>query len=465
MSKRFALKVGLISFLMLMLMIPLTMIEGVVGERSSYRDEARQSIAHSWTGAQKLLGPVLVVPYEEKYLESVWDENLKKYRREPRTRSEKLYVLPQTLEVDGNVVSEERKRGLYAIPVYTAALNLKGHFDNSRVVERQKSASGEIRWKSAYVALLVSDLRGVVAQPVLNWNSESAHFASGARIASGQGMNAEVGVLSATAPAQYSFQLSLELHGMETLEFAPVGDSTRVSLHSDWPHPSFIGRYLPAERHISANEFGADWKISSFSSDMSGLARDCETGLCAGFEANTFGVSLMNSVDIYQQTQRSVKYALLFIALSFVAFFLFEVMKNLRLHAMQYLLVGMVLTVFYLLLISLSEHIAFGWAYLIAASASTSLLGAYLSAILKSVMRSALFSGAFAILYGMLYLILLSEDNALLMGSILIFGTLALVMLVTRHVDWYRVSDQIAQDAVVKSGKEPKYRVEANPVA
>lgn len=462
MSKRFAQKVGLIFLLILTLMIPLTMIEGVVAERSSYREQARQSITHSWTGAQKLLGPVLVVPYTQKYQKEVWDENLKKYRRETRTRSDALYILPETLEIGGQVVSEERKRGLYSIPVYSAALDLNGRFDNSRIVELQKS-SKSIRLKSAYVALLVSDLRGVVAQPVLDWNGSSAAFDSGARIGSGQGMHADVGKLDATAAAEYGFALSLELHGMETLQFAPVGGTTRVSLFSDWPHPSFTGRYLPAERNISESQFTADWRISSFSSDMPGLIQSCENGNCAPFEANTFGVSLMNPVDIYQQAERSVKYALLFIGLSFVAFFLFEVMKNLRLHAMQYLLVGMVLTVFYLLLISLSEHMAFGWAYLAAAAASSSLLGVYLSAILKSIMRSALFTGAFALLYGMLYLILLSEDNALLMGSMLIFGTLALVMVVTRHVDWFRVSEKIARDAVVKPAEEVTPRMEVNP--
>ena len=191
--------------------------------------------------------------------------------------------------------------------------------------------------------------------------------------------------------------------------------------------------------------------MSSFSSDMPRLVEMCKKGSCKDFVENTFGVSLINTVDIYQKTDRSVKYAILFISLTFIVFFLFEVMKNLRLHPMQYLLVGMALTFFYLLLISLSEHIKFINAYMISTLASVIVISIYISAVLKSRIRAAGFAVMLSLLYGMLYVILVSEDNALLMGSVLFFSILALVMMVTRKLDWYKVTDDLANQSVLKN--------------
>lgn len=449
MNKRFVFKIVTIFLLMILLMIPLTMIEDVVSERSYFRDQASDSIAESWTGAQKVLGPVLVVPYTEQYEEKVWDENLKGYKEEMRTEAKQLFILPEMVKIGGGLRSEERTRGLYTVPVYTADLSVAGVFSNERILKTATESKHDLTWEKAYLTIVVSDTRGVVTQPKLNWAGSEVIFMSGSGIAEqGNGMHADLGLLETSANQEYAFDFAVTLHGMETLEFAPVGNSTSVALKADWPHPSFIGRYLPEQREISDTAFTADWKISSFSSDMPRLMDKCRQGNCNPFMANTFGVSLVNPVDIYQQTERSVKYALLFIILTFVAFFLFEVMKELRLHPMQYLLVGMALTVFYLLLISLSEHVDFAWAYLGAALASSVLVGVYISAVLHSAKRAMAFTGVLWLLYAMLYAILRSEDNALLMGSLLLFGVLALVMMVTRKLDWYQISDQMARQGL-----------------
>lgn len=460
MKNKFFIKLLVIGSLMLGLMIPLAMIEGVVSERSAYRHQAKSSIAASWTGEQKFLGPLLVVPFSEKQSRKVWDKNLEDYRQEVYYLDRRLLILPEALEIDADVATEERSRGIYAIPVYNSALAVRGAFDNRKVLELLKQDDITIAWNEAFVSLIVSDIRGIVMQPLLNWDDKSLEFVSGSGLDQhGNGMRAKVTGLKNTEPVSHIFSFDVHLHGMESLQFSPVGKSTRVNVRSDWLHPSFIGRYLPGERNIDPQGFNASWQVSSFSSDMERVAVMCQQGNCDNYINNTFGVSLLQSVDIYQQAERSVKYAILFISLTFVAFFLFEVMKSLRLHPMQYLLVGCALSVFYLLLVSLSEHIDFGQAYLVASLANAGLIGLYISAVLESRLRAAVFTGLLLLLYSMLYVILCSEDNALLMGSLLIFAILALLMVITRKLDWYRVAEQLASQAATIGGRPGDDRV------
>ncbi|HEY0634802.1 MAG TPA: cell envelope integrity protein CreD [Gammaproteobacteria bacterium] len=449
MGKLLNFKVMMIASLILLLMIPLLMIRGVISERTLYRDQARQDIAQSWTGAQKLLGPLLVVPYSEEETRSLWDENLKSYKEETYISRSHLYLLPDQLSVNAKVATENRSRGLYSLPVYTSEMRLEGVFDTKPLVELAARKGGRITIGNAYLAVVVDDIRGVVVQPELNWRGVTTRFVSGSAIDNMEsGMHAMVGKLSGDVVERHPFLFDMSMHGMETIEFSPVGNSTEVTMEAAWPHPSFIGRYLPAERTIERSSFNAQWRVSSFSSDMPRIVSECAQGNCQEFSANTFGVSLVNPVDIYQQTERAVKYALLFVLLTFVAFFLFEVMKQLRLHPMQYLLVGAALVLFYLLLVSLSEHVAFHWAYLSAALSSTLLIGIYVSGVLASAARGMAITGGLALLYTMLYVILRSEDNALLMGSLLIFAVLAGVMVVTRRFDWYRIGNHGAENSV-----------------
>lgn len=443
MGKLLNYKLLIIASLMLILMIPLTMISGVISERTSYRDQARQGIAESWTGAQKLLGPLLVIPYSETKTRSVWDENLKRYREESYTSRDSLYILPDQLTIKAKMDTENRSRGLYSIPVYTSEMNVEGVFDTKPLVELVARKGGRINVGTAFLSVVVNDIRGVVVQPQLSWRGEVVRFVSGSEIQNLEsGMHAKVGKLSSDIAQRHPFMFDMSMHGMETIEFSPVGNSTLVTMEAAWPHPSFTGRYLPAERTIDGGMFNATWRVSSFSSDMPRIIAECAEGNCQEFNANTFGVSLVNPVDLYQQTERAVKYAILFISLTFVAFFLFEVMKQLRLHPMQYLLVGAALTVFYLLLVSLSEHIAFHWAYLTAALSSTLLITVYVSGVLASWGRGLGLGSGLLMLYAMLYAILRSEDNALLMGSLLIFAVLGGVMLITRKFDWHRLGSQ-----------------------
>jgi len=443
-------KLIVVSFLVLMLLIPLTMIEGVVKERSNYRKEARHSIAESWTGEQKVVGPLLVVPYKEFYKKKVWDEKLKVYQYETHHWDRVLYLAPDELTVQVDVASDERTRGIYTLPVYTSDLTFSGHFNNKRLLDTLEQTQHQIEWQPAHLSVVVDDVRGVVEQPLLQWQDKSVEFNSGAQLGKlDTGMHATLGKLNIKTE-QMAFNFRMVLRGMERLQFSPLGKNTSVAMTADWPHPSFIGRYLPGERTIDAQGFSAKWNISSFSSGMPQLIEDCEQGGCGALMRDTFGVYLFNSVDVYQQSERAVKYAMLFIGLSFVVFFLFEVLKGLRLHPLQYLLVGLGLSVFYLLLISLSEHISFAMAYLSASLASTAVIGFYISGVLRSARHGVTITAGLLVLYAMLFGILRSEDNALLMGSLLLFSVLSIVMAVTRRVDWYAVSESMAARAVLK---------------
>ena len=452
MNKKFTVKIAVIGFLMLVLLIPLNMIEGVVSERSNFRDHASRSIAQSWTGKQKIIGPILVVPYVQYYKKRDWDKNLKAYQETKYSRTKQLYILPEKLLINGEIITENRKRGLYNVPVYSTDLDIKGQFNNKAVIKVSRKYGRNIKWKKSYLSVIVSDIRGISEQPELHWNYKKYAFASGSAFdQEGNGMHANLYKITSAKETHYPFSFRVNIKGMESIQFSAIGKSTAVNIKANWPHPSFIGRYLPSSRTITDKNFDARWKLSSFSSDMPRLIKNCQKNDCRSFLNNTFGVELMNSVDIYHKTERSVKYAILFISLAFITFFLFEIMKNLRLHPMQYLLVGLSLSFFYLLLISLSEHMAFVYAYSIATSASVITLGVYISAVLKSMKLGIGFTAMISLLYMMLYAILVSEDNALLMGSLLFFSILSLVMFVTRKLDWYEVTDKLTNQSILKT--------------
>ncbi len=440
MQKALFIKLALISGLIVMLMIPIGLIDGVVRDRTDYRHQARADIERSWTGPQRVIGPLLVLPFREETQREVWDEALQRNRTVTQRETHHLLVLPETLHINGDIRTEERRRGLYKVPVYTSNLQVSGRFSNRQARQLEQDANGTITWDTPYVTVLINDLRGVIKQPQLTWEGEQHAFESGSGLDTvALGMHAALPAIDHQLEGEFTFDFDFVLRGMETLGFAPLGRDTQVQLDSPWPHPSFTGRYLPSAYEVSGQGFQAQWLASSFSSGMADLARHCSEGQCGPLLENTFGVSLLNTVDIYQQSERSLKYGVLFLTLTFAFFFLYEVMKRLAVHPVQYLLVGLALSIFYLLLVSLSEHMAFAVAYASAAGACSTLLGVYVGAILANPRSGGIFFGAMALLYGVLYFILQSEDNALLMGSLLLFCILATAMMATRKLDWYSV--------------------------
>jgi len=444
MQKTLLWKVGLIGLVALLLQIPVEMIRGLVVERKQARDGVIADIARGSSDAQRIVGPVLYVPWTRRSAESTTttDES----GRSRTTSKEKIErgqvaLLPATLSMDGKIELQQKHRGIYKAHLYTLAATLRGTFvvpPGFGVAE----GPGSLEWGPARLVLGIQDTRGIRDRVQMEWDGAQPALFPGGVEAAGvpNGIHADLGFLPARkAPATHEFRIALSLLGTERLDIVPVGATTSVSLGSAWPHPSFTGRILPdAGTQISREGFAASWRTSHFATNLAQLHQRCvQSRQCEAFNQHSLAVSFIEPVDLYQTVERSVKYGCLFIGLTFAAFFLFEILKRLAIHPIQYGLVGIALAIFFLLLISLSEHLGFAPAYAIAAGACVTLLGYYVGHVMKSLRRGAAFAAALASLYGLLYVLLRSEDHALLMGSILVFAALAATMVATRRVDWY----------------------------
>lgn len=439
MNRNLLFKLGAIALLIVLLLIPLLMIHGVITDRQQLRDDVLQDIARSSSYSQRLNGPVLVVPYRKTVREWKLNEKLNERYEETREVRGHLYFLPEQFALDGQVQTEVRARGIYQARLFHADSRISGRF----VLPEQWGITenfADYRFDPAYLAVGISDIRGIENALKLELGSQQLAFSPGTQVAwLGEGVHVVLPEQDSKKPAPFDFAFDLRLQGTEQLQVVPVGKTSQVKLASNWPHPSFIGNFLPTQREVTAQGFSANWQTTFFSTNLEEALRGClaERG-CDDFNSRSFGVSFIDPVDQYLKSDRAIKYALLFIALTFAGFFLFEVLKSLAVHPIQYALVGVALAFFYLLLLSLSEHIGFGPAYLISAAACVLLIGFYVCHVLRSVAHGLGFSAGLA-LYGLLYGLLSAEDYALLMGSLLLFGLLGTVMVLTRKLDWYGV--------------------------
>lgn len=442
MQKKLVLKIVVIAALILFLLIPLSMIGGVIQERSGYRYQVEQDIANTWTGSQLVIGPILSVPYEIKYEEKLWDKKREEYQIKEKTRWEMAHFISQRLSIDGDITTEMRSRGIYGVPVYTSHFTVEGDFSAHTLEEFRKEARGFIKWGKPRFSLTIQDVRGIGANPRLVWNDEIASFDPGSSIPNlPEGIHA---LLPAPeADGHLRFVLELELRGSRSLQIAPISKDATTQLRSSWPHPKFSGRFLPVEREVTPQGFDARWQTSSFSTSVEQRLQACLEGDCSSLSATSFGVHFIETVDIYQKVTRAAKYGILFILLTFVAFFLTETLINTPLHPVQYVLVGFALSIFYLLLISLSEHFGFAAAYGIATLSCALLIGVYLTGVLGKATQGFGYASGITLLYAMLFVILRSEDFALLMGTLLLFTMLAAVMLMTRRINWYEIGEKI----------------------
>jgi len=445
MNRNLFFKLGAVALLILLLLIPLLMIHGVITDRQQQRDEVLQDIARSSSYSQRLAGPVLVVPYRKTVREWKLNEKLNKRYEETREVRGRLYFLPEHFELDGQVQTELRSRGIYQARLFHADNRISGRF----VLPEQlgiRENFGDYQFDQGFLAVGISDIRGIENALKLELGSQRLEFAPGTQVGwLGEGVHVMLPAQDSKKPAPLDFAFDLRLQGTEQLQVVPVGKTSEVKLASNWPHPSFIGNFLPARREVSDAGFTANWQTSFFSTNLEEALRGCLSDRsCDDFNGRSFGVNFIDPVDQYLKSDRAIKYALLFVALTFGGFFLFEVLKNLAVHPIQYALVGVALAFFYLLLLSLSEHIGFALAYLVSASACVLLIGFYVCHVLRSLAHGLGFSAGLAALYGLLYGLLSAEDYALLMGSLLLFGLLGTVMVLTRKLDWYGVGKRKA---------------------
>ena len=425
-------KVLLIGILSVVLLVPLLMIESVVTEREQRRSETESEIIQSWGGRQTLAGPFLTVPYISRSR----DANGK-----PVETVLAAHFLPQLLAVDGSLIPETRSRGMYQVTVYGARLSFRGTFTHPDF-SGYRVGPADILWDQAFVSLELPDMRSLQEKVPLEWGKGRLEFHSGkGSIGMFPGeIRAEVPVPAGGSAAREAvdipFSFGLALHGGDSISFLPLGDETRVHLHSPWPSPHFSGSYLPERRTLASGGFDAEWRVISMARPYPQRWSDGEVEPQV-LAASGFGVGLMTPVDTYLKVTRALKYGILFLVLPFCTLFLFEVFSFNKVHPLAYLLVGLADAVFYLLLLSLAEHVSFGIAYAIASSACAGLVTAYAVAVMKSAVGAVMLP-VLAAAYGFLALVLSSEDNALLLGAVGLFLLLATVMFLTRRVDWYK---------------------------
>lgn len=422
-------RVLLIGFLIILLHIPVGMIDSTVTEREMTSGSAGEEITSKWGLEQTLSGPSILIPYVKSWEETLKDGSKKIHRDERYAK-----FLPGTLKVKCRVDSEVRYRGIFTVPVYSASLDFSGEFE-APDFSGWSIGSDEILWDRAVLSVGVADARAITTQMSVNLNGRVFDFLPGVADPSqpgAGGIHVEAGAgLKSGGP----FGFTMQINGSKSLFLTPLGKTTSVSIESDWPDPSFQGAWLPAEREVTGSGFKASWSIPFLGRNFPQRWRLGDVDRSSVDNA-LFGVRLIQPVDLYRMASRSVKYAVLFIVMTFLALWLFEVLGSARIHSIQYLMVGSALCVFYLLELSLAEHIGFGRAYLAAAAAVVLMLTGYSGAILGAWKRAFAMMAVISGLYGYLYILLSNQDYALLVGAIGLFVTLGAVMFLTRRVDW-----------------------------
>ena len=473
MNKMLVLKALIISGLTAVLLIALLLVNQVISSREAYRDEATQSIAESYAGPQTFVGPVLVEPYTQVVEDSEVQTD-GKTKVTTSTREANKVTFPTKFAMDGTMTPSERRHGLYKTAVYVLETKLHATIDVP-----DAAVEGKVTYKEPYLALELSDVRGIVGLPVVTVNGSVLPMRQGGAVhgaveqltdeslmadrgasavaltpvpAASGGWQSNLQVrLPGAAPgkkAHYDVDITMQIAGTQKLSIGPVGDLNDIALNSTWASPLFAGRFLPRAPEVGPKGFRATWSLSS-------LAAATQQQIATGSnDVDALNVSLLTPIDPYKLSDRATKYGILFVVLTFGGFFLFEMMRQLPIHPVQYLLVGLDLVIFFLLLISFSEHMAFGQAYLVASAASIGLLTFYLSYVLRGLTRGLGFGGLLVLLYAAVYGLLISEDNALVLGSMMLFLLLAVVMVLTRKVDWYRGSAELMK---VKAANEREF--------
>ncbi len=429
-----------IGFLILLLLIPTFMIQSLISEREGRKTEVVREVSSKWGNSQQLIGPILRIPFYEISQTEITNAAGKKETEKTKTL-DYAYFLPNQLVINGLVNPEKRSRGIYEIVVYSSKMRFEGDFTGISF-DQFKVSPENILWKDASILLTLSDFRGIEEDIELDWNGNKSAFSSGVKLPFDEQSNNYLSgistpvVINDEGKGKYTFRFETNLKGSESLNFIPVGKTTNVTLKSNWPNPSFVGSFLPDKRTISTNGFSASWKVLHLNRDFpqqwSGVTP-------TSLNQSSFGVNLITPNDSYQQSSRSVKYAILIIALTFMAFFFIEILNQKRVHPFNYILIGLALCIFYTLLISISEFLSFNISYFLASLMTIGLVFLYSKSIFQNTRLAGMVSLIMLTLYGFIFVIIQLEDTALLIGSIGLFLILAITMYISRKIDWANV--------------------------
>ena len=417
--------------LILLLLIPASMVKSLIRERDCRKQGVINEINHKWGRAQTLIGPVITVPYLT-YIEGK--------KGKTTTVTKYLHILPDAVDIKSRITPEIRYRGIYEAVLYNTVLSIDGHFPPIPVRELRIDPAN-IVWSGAFISVGITDMRGIKESIHAIFDGHELSMEPGLETAEVIKTGVSAGIQLDAIRNSRQFHFDMNLNGSRQIHFSPVGKVTTVTAHSEWGDPSFDGAFLPVERSISEEGFSAKWKVLH-------LNRNYPQAWKGGGQElgrSTFGVTLFSPVDVYQKAMRTAKYALMFIVFTFMAFYISEVLNKLRVHPVQYLLIGLGIIIFYSLLLSISEQLNFGAAYLISAAAVIGLITGYAKAILKNRYVTLMVGGILVILYAYLYILLQLEDYALLMGSAGLFGVLSAIMYLTRKLDWYAINQASAK--------------------
>lgn len=415
----------IVGFLIIVLLIPAALIQDLVRERQERQEQVIAEVSSKWANGQKITGPFLVVPY----VTTQTDEKGKTY-----SVKHNAYFLPEQLSINGKLEPEIRKRSIYKVVLYKSDLQISGHFAPLNFTALGIDPS-TVQWNDVHFCVGLSDNRGIAEQLQLNFRDQSVEMNPDLPVnaVTTTGANALLSQSSLAEAGNHSFNLKLKLNGSERLFFTPVGKQTQVQLQSTYNNASFTGNFLPRNSANNEKGFNAQWNISHFTRNIPQSWKDDK----ADIDSSAFGVELLQGIDSYSKTMRTVKYSLLFVALTFCLFFFIEVLQKRNVHPLQYVLVGFALCVFYTLLLSISEYTGFVMAYIIASLATIGLITAYIQSVFGKMGITAVFFAFLAALYGMIYVLIQLQDGSLLYGSIGLFVILALVMYFSRKIDWY----------------------------
>ncbi len=425
-----------IAVLTLLLLIPASMIESIIYEREITRDRVIREVSSKWANEQMLSGPILSIPYLVTQIIREKDDEKNTYKERKEVVKKYAHFLPSELRIEGSVSPEVRYRSIYEVVVYSSELKLSGTFQKPDF-SIWKIRESQILYDETTLSFGISDMRGI--NKLINFRFNDSTFEAGPGIPSrdvlSSGVSAMIGKIDS---GENTFEFTLDVNGSQSLNFIPVGKETTVQLTSDWKDPSFAGAFLPDERTISKQGFEASWNILALNRTYPQQWLENQYPVIN----SKFGVDLIFAVDLYQKSERSVKYAIIFLSLTFLIFILSEITQKKRVHPIQYFLIGLALCVFYSLLISFAEHIGLDWAFLVASVAVIGLISAYSAQIFRNMKDTLLVSLELVLLYVFLYTILQMEAYSLLIGSIGLFAVIALTMFLSRKINWYGSMDQ-----------------------
>lgn len=422
----------IIGGLSLVLLIPSLLIQNLISERELRRDSVVNEISQKWGNEQVIIGPVLSIPYKHYYKSDDEVSHTIRY----------AHFLPEILNVQGSITPEARYRSIYEVIVYNSKLSVSGSFPAIDLTGFNIPPKDFLP-EDAFVSVGISDMTGIKEFVKINWGDEE--YIANPGIETKDVLESGISISPAfEAGKEYRFQFEMNVNGSSELLFSPVGKETNVKLSSDWPNPSFNGSFLPADREVTEAGFTSEWSVLNLNRNFP------QQWLGAHEEVSntTFGIELLLGVNEYQKTMRTAKYAIMFISLTFLTFFMIELLSKKVIHPVQYLLIGFALLIFYTLLLSISEYVVFEAAYLVASAAVILLITIYSYSVLADKLKAIVILGVLTILYGYLYILLQLQDYALLMGSIGLFIVLAIVMYLTRNINWFEIMNMPNREVI-----------------